>query len=52
MKNKEYKLFVVRKYIMATSAKHAIELDKKTSVDDVWVDTDWQKERTLVGFGK
>lgn len=40
---KTKKMFVVRKYIMASTAKEAIKLDKNTEVDDVWIDTDWQK---------
>ena len=38
------KLFVVRKYILARSAKEAIKLDKSHAVDDVWIDDDWKKE--------
>ncbi len=38
------KLFIIRKYITAYSAKNAIKLDKKTPVDDVWVDDDWKKD--------
>lgn len=29
---------------MASSAQDAIRLDKKTPVDDCWVDEDWKKE--------
>jgi hypothetical protein len=42
------KLYVVRKYIMATSAKQAILKDKTAPVEDVWVDTDWQKRQTQI----
>jgi hypothetical protein len=42
-KNKEKKLFIVRKYIMAKSATEAIKMDKLTPVDDVWVDDEWKK---------
>lgn len=45
------KLYVVRKYIMATSAKQAILKDKNAPVDDVWVDTDWQKRQTDILAG-
>lgn len=45
MKNNK-KLFVVRKYIMAKSAKEAIKLDKNTPVDDVWIDDEWKKGNT------
>lgn len=37
------KLFIVKKYIMAKSAKDAILKDKKTPVDDVWIDEEWKK---------
>lgn len=51
---KEKKMFVIRKYIMAESAKQAIKLDKTSEVDDVWIDTDWQKNNmfinTNIGF--
>lgn len=36
MKKKQLKLFVVRKYIYADSAKQAMLKDKKHPVDDVW----------------
>lgn len=42
-KEKELKLFVVRKYIMAESAAEAITLDRKTPVHDVWVDDKWRE---------
>lgn len=51
MKDNGKKLFVVRKYIMAKSAKDAIKLDKTAPVDDVWVDTDWNKDKPI-GYGK
>lgn len=51
MKNNGKKLFIVRKYIMAKSAKDAIKLDKISPVDDVWVDTDWNKNNPI-GYGK
>mgnify|MGYP001616646614 CR=1 FL=1 len=38
------KLFIVRKYIKARSAREAIKKDKIHPVDDVWVDDDWKKE--------
>jgi len=48
-----HKLYVVKKYIKATSATHAIRLDKTTPVHDVWIDDKWA-ERDLpaaIGFG-
>ncbi len=43
MKKQNKQLYIVRKYIMATSAKSAINLDKKTPVQDVWIDDEWKK---------
>lgn len=37
-RKKDDKLYVVRKYIFAKSAKEAIRRDKTHPVDDVWVD--------------
>lgn len=38
------KLFIVRKYIFAKNAMEAISLDKKTEVDDCFIDNDWKLE--------
>lgn len=38
------KRFVIKKYIFAKSAIDAIKKDKRTPVDDVWVDEQWHKE--------
>lgn len=53
MKNKN-KVYIIRKYILAKSAKHAIKLDRKHEVDDVWVDEDRTSEvnKTGVGFNE
>jgi hypothetical protein len=37
------KLFVLRKYVMASNAGEAVRLDKVTKVDDVWIDEEWKK---------
>jgi hypothetical protein len=52
---KKQKLFIVRKYIMATSAKQALRKESKMPADEVWVDEDWKKNPTnqlssAVGF--
>lgn len=44
-------LFVVRKKIWAKSASQAINLDKKTPVEEVFLDPDFEKERAS-GLGK
>lgn len=55
MAKQNQKLFIVRKYIMATSDKEAIKKDKISPVDDVWIDENWKdnKNRQLssaIGF--
>lgn len=42
------KRFVIKKYIMAKSAQHALKLERNTRPDDVWVDDDWKKENPNV----
>lgn len=38
MKSKEQKVYVIRKYILATNAKEAIKKDKTSEVDDCWAE--------------
>lgn len=45
MKKKE-KMFVVKKYIMASSAKEAMRKESKVPADDCWVDDEWRKNKT------
>lgn len=40
------KLFVVRKYVMASSAQAAIRKEKSLPVDDVWVEEEWKKNNS------
>jgi len=40
---KPAKLHVIKKFVMATSATHAIRLGRKTPVDSVWIDEEWSK---------
>ncbi len=46
------KLYVIRKYIKARSAQHAISKDHATPVDDCWVDEEFKKNMLAdaVGF--
>lgn len=49
------KRFIVRKYIMAISAKEAIKKERIITPDDVWVDEDWKKDnpnqlQSAIGF--
>jgi len=52
----KYKLFIIKKYVRATSASHALRLEKKQKADGCWVDDDWRKNNTdkladAIGFG-
>lgn len=40
------KMYIVRKYIMATSAGQAIRKDKTTPVHDAWVSDDWKGDQS------
>jgi hypothetical protein len=49
------KKYIIRKYIFATSVKHAIKIEKKYLPDDVWIDDEWKKENpnslvSAIGF--
>jgi hypothetical protein len=44
VKKPRKKLFVIRKYIFATSAREAIKEERNHEVDDVWVDDEWKKD--------
>jgi len=35
--------YIIRKYVMASSAQEAIKLDKKYKPQDVWIDEDYKK---------
>jgi hypothetical protein len=37
------KKFIIKKYIMAASAKDALKKERHTLADDVWIDEDWRK---------
>ena len=49
------KRFIIRKYIMAQSCQSAIRKERRTKVDDCWVDDEWKKEnpnqlQSAIGF--
>lgn len=48
---KELRRFVVRKYIMATSAQDALRKEKNVRPDDVWVDAEWTPEEEIKSVG-
>lgn len=48
-------MFIVKKYIMATSAHEALKKERKARPDDVWVDENFRKENkyqleSAIGF--
>lgn len=45
----EKKRYIVKKYIIATSAKDAMKKDKTHHVDEIFCDLDWKPD-TLIGF--
>lgn len=45
------KMYIVRKYIMATSASQAIRKDKTTPVHDAWVDKEWKTDHLASAIG-
>jgi hypothetical protein len=47
---KPQKLFIVRKYVQASSAREALKKEKTQEADDVWIDEKWQQENTIRGF--
>lgn len=50
---KSEKRFIVRKYVMARSAKDAIRKERATEAHDVWLDENWMnfaKDREIKGF--
>lgn len=49
------KRFIVRKYIMASSAHEALKKERRIRPDDCWVDDEWKKENpnqltSAIGF--
>ena len=44
MKKKLKKRYILRKYVYATSLVDAVKKDRKTPVDDCWVDTSYEPD--------
>ncbi len=40
---REEKLFVIRKYVMASNVESALRKERKTKVHEVFVDDEWRK---------
>jgi hypothetical protein len=45
------KRFIIRKYVMAESARDALTKDKITPVDEIFVDDKWLEEHTKSTMG-
>lgn len=39
------KMFVIRKFVKAASAREALEKEKDVPVDEIYIDEDWKKIR-------
>lgn len=57
--NMKKKIYVVRKYIIASSAQEALKIEPKTPVDDCWAEDETHKdflkkqlEEINIGFKK
>ncbi len=53
------KLFVIQKFIVASSILEALKIEKKVKPDECWLDEDWKKahkpkiaEQKQIGFKK
>ena len=44
MANRSNKLYIIRKYVFARSARHAIAQESKVPVDDCWLDEDYKRQ--------
>lgn len=40
------KRYVIRKYIMASSASEALKKERKYKADDVWLDEKWTEQQS------
>lgn len=46
------KLFVIQKYIIASSITEALKIEKDTKPDECWLDDDWKKANKPVIYNK
>lgn len=37
------KLYIIQKYVVATSVSQAIRIEKKITAQECWLDDDWKK---------
>lgn len=54
-KKAELRRYIVRKYVMATTAADALKKERKHMPDDIWLDEEWKKEQgkqleSAIGF--
>lgn len=47
---KDKNLYVIRKYVLASTAEEAIKKEKFKSVDEVWLHEGFQQEKIRLGF--
>jgi hypothetical protein len=48
MKKPELKQFIIKKYVMARSAKDALSKERKVLADEVWISEEWLKNNTVI----
>ena len=50
------KLFIIQKYVVASSIKEALKIEKNTKPDECWLDDEWKRahkpiaDKQLAGF--
>jgi hypothetical protein len=49
--SKEQKLYVIRKYVMASSVVDAARREKQTPVHEIFVDEKWQEKHLAEAIG-
>ncbi len=48
---KNDKMYVVRKYVKATSVAEALKKERKTEIHEIFVDEQWQKNNLAAAIG-
>lgn len=47
------KLYIIQKYVVATSVSQAIKIEKKITAQECWLDDDWKKaHKPMIDDGK
>jgi len=47
---KTEKRYIIRKYILASSAEEALRREKRQKAGECWVDENWMRETVVRGF--